>query len=542
MKRVCVLLFLGLQTALAATAQKTTRTVLPANQVQLASGLLEGSVTATGIREFKGVPFAAPPVGQLRWQPPQPVAKWPGVRHAKAFGPRAMQLPLYGDMNFRSSGMSEDCLYLNVWTPAKPKGLPVLVYFYGGGFQAGDGSEPRYDGESMAQRGIVAVTVNYRLGVFGFFAHPALVQESPNHAAGNYGLLDQQAALRWVQQNIAAFGGDPKQVTIAGESAGSVSVSAQLVAPASRGTFQRAIGESGSLLSPDRAPIPLAEATQQGVSFASQVGVASLESLRTVPAQQLIAATGKPGAPRFRPTLDGYFFTQAPLATYSAGEQARVPLLVGWNSAEVSYQSLLGAAAPTQENYQKAVRQLYGARAEEILSRYPASQDAEVPGVATDLASDRFTAYATWKWTELHARTSRQPVYRYLYAHPRPAMVPEMGNAAAGLAGGVMRQDGAAPKAPPATGAVHSAEIEYALGNLATNKVYAWTPADYQISHTMQSYFVNFIVTGNPNGATLPSWPVFTPVAGNIMRLSPNSKAELEPNRERYLLLEQLVR
>jgi para-nitrobenzyl esterase len=547
MKRFCVLLLLSLSlhAAVAATTQQLPHpALLPANQVQLSSGLLEGIVATTGIREFKGVPFAAPPVGKLRWQPPQPVAKWPGIRAAKAFGPRAMQLPLYGDMNFRSAGMSEDCLYLNVWTPAKlgQQGLPVLVYFYGGGFQAGDGSEPRYDGASMAQQGIVAVTVNYRLGVFGFFAHPALVEESRNHAAGNYGLLDQQAALRWVQQNIAAFGGDPKQVTIAGESAGSVSVSAQLVAPASRGTFQQAIGESGSLLSPDRAPVPLAEATQQGATFANQVGVASLEGLRAVPAQQLLAATGKPNAPRFRPTLDGYFFTQAPLATYSAGEQAHVPLLVGWNSAEVSYQSLLGAAAPTQENYQKAVHQLYGARADEILSQYPATQDAEVPGVATALASDRFTAYATWKWVELHARTSRQPVYRYLYAHPRPPMAPEMGNAAAGLAGGIIRQDPAAPKAPPATGAVHSAEIEYALGNLVTNKVYAWTPADYQLSQTMQRYFVNFIATGNPNGANLPDWPAFTPTAGRIMQLKPTNKAELELNRERYLLLDQLVR
>ena len=207
----------------AGMAQTKTAANMGINQVKTANGLLEGITEKSGIRAFKGVPFAAPPVGNLRWREPQPVKNWPGVRKADQFGPRAMQLALFGDMNFRSNGVSEDCLYLNVWTPAKTgkERLPVLVYFYGGGFVAGDGSEPRYDGESMAQRGIVAITVNYRLGVFGFMAHPELTKESPNKASGNYGLLDQSAALRWVKQNVAAFGGDPNKVTIAGESAGS---------------------------------------------------------------------------------------------------------------------------------------------------------------------------------------------------------------------------------------------------------------------------------------------------------------------------------
>jgi para-nitrobenzyl esterase len=542
MKTYHLLLLLALQIPVAAAQPRMPPTARPANQVRLATGLLEGATAASGIREFKGVPFAAPPVGKLRWQPPQPVAEWTGVRPAKAFGPRAMQLPLYGDMNFRSNGVSEDCLYLNVWTPAGSarERRPVLVYFYGGGFNAGDGSEPRYDGESMARQGIVAVTVNYRLGVFGFFAHPGLTQESPNHASGNYGLLDQQAALRWVQQNIAAFGGDPQHVTIAGESAGSVSVSAQLAAPGSRNTFRQAIGESGSMLSADRAPMPLAEAEPAGVTFAAQVGAASLEALRALPAQQLLEAAGKPQAPRFRPVVDGYFFTKALLATYAAGEQARVPLLVGWNSQEVDYHSLLGSAPPTLENYRAAVQKLYGPRAAEALQRYPAATDAEVAAVATDLAADRFTAYATWKWANLHGQTSGQPVYRYLYVHPRPAMTPAMGNATAGLAGGVVQQPASAPKVPPATGAVHSAEIEYALGNLATNKVYAWTPADYQLSKTMQAYFVNFIKTGSPNGAGLPTWPAANrPPTGQILRLDLTTQAVPEPHRARYEFLDQ---
>src|SRR5215813_9483077 len=220
-------------------------------RVKIANGTLEGaSDKSSGIRSFKGIPFGEPPIGDLRWKPPQPAPSWPGVRKADKFGPRCMQRPIFGDMGFRSNGMSEDCLYLNVWTPAKSadEKLPVLVYFFGGGFVAGDGSEGRYDGESMAKKGIVAITVNYRLGVFGFFAHPELTKESPHRASGNYALFDQHAALEWVQQNIAAFGGDPKRVTIAGESAGSIAVSAQMASPLSKNLIAGAIGESGSIL------------------------------------------------------------------------------------------------------------------------------------------------------------------------------------------------------------------------------------------------------------------------------------------------------
>ncbi|MCY7328769.1 MAG: carboxylesterase family protein, partial [Saprospiraceae bacterium] len=222
-------------------ASAFTQTI--ALQAKTANGILEG-VEESGIRTFKGVPFAAPPVGDLRWREPQPAKHWTGIRKADKFGPRAMQRAIFGDMNFRSAGVSEDCLYLNVWTPARSASdrLPVLVYFYGGGLMAGDGSELRYDGESMARQGIVAVVVNYRLNIFGFMAHPELTKESPHHASGNYGLLDQAAALQWVNKNIAAFGGDPKRVTIAGESAGSMSVSAQMLSPLSKNLLAGAIG------------------------------------------------------------------------------------------------------------------------------------------------------------------------------------------------------------------------------------------------------------------------------------------------------------
>jgi para-nitrobenzyl esterase len=513
------------------------------DRVKTKVGVVEGlGRGASGVRVFKGIPYAAAPLGDLRWKPPQPLKSWEGVRRAEKFGPRCMQHPVFGDMNFRSDGMSEDCLYLNVWTPAKKadERLPVLVYFYGGGFIAGDGSEPRYEGESMARRGVVAVTLNYRLGLFGFLAHPELSKESPRHASGNYGLLDQAAALRWVRENIAAFGGDPRRLTIAGESAGSASVSAQMASPLSRDLIAGAIGESGSVLSTMRA-VPLAQAEADGTKFAGEVGAASLNALRALTTEQLMEATKKQPFGRFPIAVDGYFFNEPPQETYAAGRQAHVPLLVGWNSEEMSGRALLGGDEPTPENYERAVRKLYGARAEEALKLYPARTREEVFEAATDLAGDRFIGYSTWKWFDLHTKTGGRHVYRYFYAHPRPPMTPEMGDARPGLAGGVVRgQNSGAVTMPPASGAVHSAEIEYALGNLASNKVYAWTPDDYKVSEVMQSYFVNFVKKGDPNGSGLPKWPAVTNGGTvNIMRLAVDSRVEDDRHRARYLFLDQ---
>src|SRR4051812_20299190 len=438
-------------------------------RVETKNGAVEGTAEQDGIRIFRGIPFAQPPVGDLRWKEPQPVKNWQGVRQADKFGPRCMQAPIFGDMGFRSNGMSEDCLYLNVWTPATTgkERLPVLVYFYGGGFVAGDGSEPRYDGESMAAKGIVAITVNYRLGVFGFLAHPELTKESPHHASGNYALLDQSAALRWVRRNIAAFGGDPRRVTIAGESAGSVSVSAQMASPLSKDLIAGAIGESGSIIATLGA-VPLTQGESAGAKFASELNAPTLAALRALGAQQVLDAATRGGFAsigRFPITIDGYFFPEDPAAIFASGRQAHVPLLVGWNSEEMTGLALLQGKEPTRENYQRAVRALYGANAEEVLKLYPASTRDEVIAAATDLASDRFIAYSTWKWSDLHAKTGASRVFRYLYARPRPAMRAEMGNATAGLAGGVVRGTSAPPQQPqpPARGAVHSAEIEYAL-------------------------------------------------------------------------------
>src|SRR5215467_7259976 len=299
----CILIAILFTSALTGSARGTDR-------VKTVNGVIEGTGRqSSGVRIFKGIPFAQPPVGDLRWKEPQPVKNWDGVRQAVQFGPRCMQRTTPGaDYWFRSNGMSEDCLYLNVWTPAKSANekLPVLVYIFGGGFQNGDGSEPRYDGENMARHGMVAVSVNYRTNIFGFFVHPELAKESPHHAAGNYGLLDQVAALRWVQKNIAAFGGDPKRVTIAGESAGSISVSALMASPLSKDLMAGAIGESGAMIS-SLPPQPLGDAERNGVKFATAAGADSLAALRALTAEQIQEATTKAQGTRFSTALDGYF-------------------------------------------------------------------------------------------------------------------------------------------------------------------------------------------------------------------------------------------
>ena len=512
-----------------------------ADRVKVANGLIEAATQPnSAVRSFKGIPFAQAPVGDLRWKEPQPVKNWTGVRNAGQFGPRCMQVTSPGaDYWFRGNGMSEDCLYLNVWTPAKSgrEKLPVLVYIFGGGFTNGDGSEPRYDGESMARKGIVAVTVNYRLNIFGFFSHPELTKESPHHASGNYGLLDQVAALEWVQRNIAALGGDPKRVTIAGESAGSISVSALMASPLSRNLIAGAIGESGALIA-TLPPRPLAETEQDGVKFGANAGVASLAALRALTAEQIQAAVAKSPGMRSNTTLDGYFLPKPLTDIFESGQQSKVPLLAGSNSEEQSARSVLSQSDPTPENFANAVRRLYGDRAGDVLKAYAPSTPEEVLDAATDLASARFIAYGTWKWTELQMKTGGKPVYRYLYARPRPRFIGTGNQTAAGAGAAPAGRGG---QAPAPRGAAHSAEIQYAMGNLPLDKRYAWEDVDYKVSEVMQGYFVNFIKTGNPNGPGLTNWPAY---ASNTnfqrMRLDVDSRAEAEPHRDRYLALDAL--
>jgi para-nitrobenzyl esterase len=476
-------------------------------QTTIEHGLIEGDYdTKTGIQTYFGIPFAKPPVGPLRWKAPQPLEKWNGVKITKKFGPRPMQTVVFGDMNSRSDGVSEDCLYLNVWTPAKrnTKGLPVLVYYYGGGFVAGDASEPRYDGESMAQKGIVVVTCNYRLNIFGFFSHPELSAESPYKGSGNYGLLDQVAALQWVQKNIAAFGGDPKKVTIAGESAGSISVSYLMASPLSKNLIAGAIGESGAGINPTLAPVPLAEAEKTGLDFAQKAGYPGLKQLRALSSRDVYEIYNESKRFGFPVVLDQHFLSKTLPQIFNAKEQAQIPLLLGWNSAEIPAGAFMWGQPNKEENFVSRVKTEYPADFETVLRLYPHTTEKEVEVSATQLASDRFIAYSTWKWFDLHLQNSAQPVYRYLYSKLRPPLADA--SLTSGLAGGTLKKDDNAPKAPEPVGAPHACEIEYCMGNLHRIKEYAWTEADYKVSETMLSYFANFIKSGNPNGEKLPQW------------------------------------
>ena len=546
-------------------------TTFAADRVKTANGMLESTAPPKdGVRSFRGIPFAAAPVGDLRWKEPQPANNWTDARNADQFGARCMQRS-GGDYWFRSNGMSEDCLYLNVWTPAKPGSgnLPVLVYIFGGGFQNGDGSEYRYDGESMARKGIVVVTVNYRLGIFGFFSHPELTKESAHHASGNYGMLDQVAALQWVQKNIAAFGGDPKHVTVGGESAGSISVSALMASPLSKNMMAAALGESGALIStlPPRA---LAETEKDGVTFSETAGAASLVALRALTADKIMELTapaggrggrGAPGAPppapmlSFSVNLDGYFLPKTLPQIFEAGEQAKIPLLAGTNSAEQGPNSVLGQSEPTVENFVAAIRRLYPNDADQVLKVYAPTTPDEVIQAATDLASARFISHGTWSWNELQMKTGGKPVYRYYYARIRPRYLGMPGDsAAAGPGGGGGRgagpgvagasgggRGGRGGAAAVARGAAHSAEIQYAMGNLDLDTRYAWDADDHKVSETMQGYFANFIRTFNPNGPGLPEWPAYTTKSGYArMHLDVASKSEPEPDRARYKVLDTI--
>lgn len=510
-------------------------------QATIQNGIIEGLYdTHTGIQSYLGIPFAKPPLGVLRWKAPQPMDNWKGVKETKQFGPRPMQALIFGDMASRSDGVSEDCLYLNIWTPATrtSKNLPVLVYFYGGGFVAGDASEFRYDGESMAKKGIVAITVNYRLNVFGFLAHPDLSAESPYKGSGNYGLLDQAMALQWVKDNIAAFGGDPNKITIAGESAGSISVSYQMASPLSKELLAGAIGESGAGINPTLSPVPLAEAEKIGAEFVKNTGY-TFEEFRKLPTRDIYEIYNESRRFGFPIVLDGYFLPKSLPEIFEAGEQAQIPLLLGWNSAEIPGMAFMQGQPYTKEAYLNKVKETYPADYEEVLQLYPHGSAKEIELSATALASDRFIAYSTWKWFDLHRKHSQQPVYRYLYSKLRPSLKNE--SLIPGLAGGTMEKGEDAPAMPEPIGAPHACEIEYCMGNLHLVDDYAWTKADFQVSATMQEYFANFIKTGNPNGQNLPKWEAAEAqfAAPAVMIIDVESKTMLAPHDARYEFLDK---
>lgn len=529
-------------------------------QVKTAEGILEGK-DLSGIKVFKGVPFAAPPVGNLRWKAPQPAKHWDGVREAKEYGPNPMQEPLFGDMSFGTKVNSEDCLYLNIWTPAKTmkEHLPVLIYFNGGGLMAGSGSEARYAGDTMARKGIISITANYREGIFGFFAHPQLSKETTYKGSGNYGFMDQVAAIKWVKDNIEAFGGDPNRITIVGESAGSMSVSALMASPLCQGLFAQAMGSSGSVMGFKKV-LTLKEAEQKGVEMAQKIAAqmvgktdktkgeaskkkapkANIDMLRNLPAEELLKLASVKSLPAYN--IDGYFFVEQPEETFAKGNQTKVPLLVGGNNQEMTPLAVLMGKQPTVENLKAGAKATFGEEnIDELFRLYGITADKDVleqPGV--NLASDIFLDYSTWKWGNLHKLTSGQPVYRYRYCHPRPAMA--IKGKVAALAGGVIdAKEGEAP-APQDKGAVHSADIEYAMGTLPTNRIYNWQPADYMISDIFSQYYINFVKTGNPNGLGLPEWPSTNGKAiAPVLQIDENTVVKTDAQMEkRYEFIDQL--
>jgi len=523
-------------------------------QVKTQNGVLEGFEEG-GVKKFLGVPFAQAPVGELRWKAPQPVQNWKGVREAKEFGNDPMQPNIFGDMSFRGPARSEDCLYLNIWTTAQTvaDGLPVLIYFNGGGLMAGSGSEPRYDGSSIAKEGVIGVTANYREGVFGFFAHPELTAASPYKGSGNFGFLDQVAAIQWVKDNIRAFGGDPDRINIVGESAGSFSVSLLMCSPLSKGNIAGALLSSGAEVLPYGA-VSQADADAAGEALLASVGLKSLSEAMALSGAELEKLFPPRGMSNV--VMDGYFMTESADDVFEKGLQAQVPLLAGWNSLEGTPMQALAGQAPTLKNYKNAMKAQFGDMTDEIFEAYGIVTDEDVLSQkGLDLASDLFTGFPTWKVCDYHVRTSGQPVYRYHYMHPRPQVSAKMGDKVAALAGGVREkteEEKAAEKKAAAqqpavpAGAVHSADIEYAMGTLDTNEFYDWQPEDYALSKLFLTYYANFCKTGNPNGEGLPQWSAITQEnidAAPYMWLDVESKEMASPQKENaYRTLEKFYR
>ena len=492
-------------------------------EVKTDKGKVTGTLTTDSqVRIFKGIPYAAPPVGNLRWAPPQPAAKWHDTLAAAAFGHHCFLTNPFPDMSFPDAGASEDCLNLNIWTPAKaePGTLPVMVWIHGGGYTAGSASEPRHDGQFLAHRNVVIVTLNYRLGIFGFFTHPDLAAESPHHAAGNYGLLDQAAALAWVHRNIAAFGGDPNNVTIFGESAGSFSVSSLMASPLSKGLISKAIGESGGAFHSSGLPYPtLAKTEQEDADFAkTALNAPTLADLRKLSADDILKAASAhttPPVPHFGPVVDGYFLPQSVPEIYAAGQQAHIPVLAGWNADEVRSMITMNPVKPTVETFSAQATKDFGARAPEFLALY----DSDPTNAAGDFVSDRFIAYSTWAWLEAQIKTGDAPIFRYRFDLGSP--------------GDKFH--------PAAAGAFHSDDIEYVFGTLDNRPQAIWRPEDRTLSAEIQKYWTNFARNGNPNGPDVSTWPAYGPSNHwQVMHLDSPSEARPDSQRPRYLFLDSV--
>ncbi|MGA2651269.1 MAG: carboxylesterase family protein [Terracidiphilus sp.] len=478
LKAACALAMTVLVFGLAATVHADSLTVKTEQGKATGKTINDGKVKA-----FLGLPYAAPPIGDLRWKAPEPPAKWKGERDATKFGAHCAQNHVFDDMVFQDAGPSEDCLFLNVYAPAdataKSK-LPVMFWIHGGGYSGGGSSEPRHNGDFLPLKGVVLVTINYRLGIFGFLATSDLAKEG-NGAAGNYALMDMIAALQWVKANIKNFGGDADNVTIFGESAGSFAVSTLMAVPSAKGLFAKAIGESGGAFS-DVLPMDTLEAREKkDDEFVATLGVKSLAELRALPTDKILdAVKAKRGG--FSSDVDGKLLTQPVPETYAAGNQAHVPLLAGWNRDEGSF---LGNGM-TAEKWKGMAAGMFKDRSAEFLSIYPGATDEEAVESAGAFGGDSFIAFSTWKWLEAHRKTGDSPVYRY---HFELRALPS--------------------KYHPGTFAFHSDDIEYVFGTLDTRPGETVRPEDRKLSDEMMSYWTNFAKNGDPNGPGLPTWPKY---------------------------------
>lgn len=461
------------------------------DKVKVEEGYMSGGMNAAGdVHFFKGIPFAAPPVRALRWRAPEPAAHWDGVRACAQFGPSPMQdkpTPFAmwtEEYLIPSTPVGEDCLYLNVWTAARTarERRPVLVYIYGGAFGSGGGNVPIYDGETIAGKGVVFVTINYRVGIFGFLSLPELSRESGHQASGNYGLMDQIAALKWIKKNIAAFGGDPDNVTIAGQSAGSGSVNCLVASPLAKRLFEKAIGESGAEFS--RENPSLAAAETDGQKLAQSLGAGTLDALRALPAETLLKA----GQWSWQPVIDGYVLPKPVADIFIAKEENTVALLTGWNEDE----GFLFGPGKSAVAYQQDIAKQFGADSDAVLRFYPADNDSVATESQMKLSRDMIFGRQNYAWARI-ASAQGQKVFVYRFVRKPPT------------APGKMKW-----------GAFHTAEVPYAYDNLQFVKR-PWEPVDYHLADMMSSYWVNFAKAGDPNGVGLPQWEPYSGESGKIM-------------------------
>ena len=473
-------------------------------------GQIDGITLKSGVAAWLGVPFAAPPVRGLRWKPPQPVASWQGIRHADRFAPECLQ-PLRGSSQnhyFGEEATSEDCLYLNIGAPKAAKKAPVVVWIYGGGFNIGSASMANYSGEPLARDGVVRVNLAYRVGPLGFLALPELSRESGYGGSGNYGLMDQIAALQWIKRNIARFGGDPGNVTIVGQSAGSMSVSMLQISPAAKGLFHRAIGMSGSAFGGQIGPAPLAKAEADGLALQKELGATSLAELRGLPGDKITAAT----TPRTAITVDGRIITGTAEEIFAAKRHNDVPVLIGYTRDE-SFRPLGQIKSAGDE--EKAVRERFAAQADHILASYGSADPARA---AADIARDSTVGLQMAEWARFQRDNGKQPAYAFLFTRRQP------------YAPGIEFSD----HDPATAGAYHSGDIPYWLKTQDAFNLFRptriWEPGDRSLAAEMSQALLSFARTGKPASKALGAWPAFDPTAPRLIWLGLDSKAIAWPH------------